>query len=346
MKKLLIFLVFSFIIISCTKVPEDNNDNFSSCSGVFILNEGNFNSGNGSLSYYSYDSLKIFNDMFYNINRRSLGDVPNSMTFSGDKAFIVVNNSGKIEVINTNSLVSLSTISGLISPRNMAFTEDNTKAYITSLYSDRVTIINASGSITGYIDLHRSSESIVITGNKAFISNWMGGDEIMVINTQNDKVIDSIKVGVEPESMVLDKNKKLWVLCNGGWQRNNFAELVRINTQTSLIEKEYTFLTKTESPTCLQVDGEGNTLYYLEKGVRKMETDAEALPTTTFIPESGHFFYKLGINPVNGDIFITDAVDYQNNGYVILYKKDGSLISTLNADISPASIYFKLTGNK
>ena len=110
-------------------------------------------------------------------------------------------------------------------------------------------------SISGYINLRRSSESIVIEGSNAYISNWMGGMEVMVINTVNNKVVDSIMVGVEPESMVLDKNNMLWVLCNGGWARNNFAELIGINAVTNLIEKEFVFPTKVASPSCLQIDG-------------------------------------------------------------------------------------------
>ena len=54
----------------------------------------------------------------------------------------------------------------------------------------------------------------------------------MVIDNTTDEVIDSIEVGIEPESMVIDKNNMLWVLCNGGWTRENFAELDGINTIT------------------------------------------------------------------------------------------------------------------
>jgi len=345
MKKYFILVFLYVVVLSCTKIPGNQKGSFLTGSGVFIVNEGNFTGGNGSLSFYSYDSAKIYNDLFLNINGWPLGDVPNSMILNDDKAYIVVNNSGKIEVINKNTLESLSTISGLISPRNIAIVSNN-KAYVTSMYSNSVAIINLTdNSISGYINLRRSSETIVVSLNKAFISNWVGGKEVMVINTANDKVVDSIEVGVEPESMVLDKNKIVWVLCNGGWARDYFAELIGINSITNKIEKRFTFPTKQASPNCLQIDGTGESLYYLENGVWLMKITASVLPSSPLIAESGHYFYKLGINPVNSDIFITDALDYQKKGYVLYYKKDGTLVSELSADIIPGLSCFKLNAN-
>jgi hypothetical protein len=173
----------------------------------------------------------------------------------------------------------------------------------------------------------------------------MGGNEVMVINNVSDKLVDSIEVGIEPESMVIDKNNILWVLCNGGWARNNFAELIGINTVSNLIEKKFVFPTKVASPSCLHIDGAGETLYYLESGVRRMNIGASVLPSAPLIPEAGHYFYKIGINPLNSDIFITDAVDYQQQGYVMYYKNDGTLGSIQTADIIPGSICFKLNEN-
>lgn len=341
MKKFIVIIFLSSLVVSCTKISNDKNESFLTGGGVFILNEGNFSAGNGSLSFFSYDSLKIYNDIFNNINGRPLGDVPNSMAINGDKAYIVVNNSGKIEVVNKNTLESISTISGLISPRNISFINSNI-AYVTSLYSNYVTIINLTdNSISGSINLKRSSEAIIKYGNKAFVSSWVGGKEIMVINTLNNTVIDSISVGVEPETMVLDRNNMIWVLCGGGWSGANFAELIRINTLTNKVEKRMVFPKLQTPPSCLQIDGSGETLYYLEKGVQRMKIDASVLPSAPFIPESLHYFYKIGINPVNSDIFLTDAVDYQQKGYVLYYNKDATLVSTLKTDILPGFMCFK-----
>jgi YVTN family beta-propeller protein len=345
MKKVFLLLTLSFIVFSCVKNPDTSNDPTESIltgNGVYILNEGNFRSGNGSVSFYSYESGQIHNDIFFKINGWPLGDVPNSMVIRDDKAYIVVNNSGKIEVVERNTMKSISTINGLISPRNISMVNTG-KAYVTSIYSDSVAIINLNdNSISGYINIRRSSESVAIVGSKAFISNWMGGNEVMVINTVNDKVVDSIKVGTEPESMVTDRYNMLWVLCNGGWKRQNYAELIEINTTTYQVESKFVFAAKEASPSCLQIDGNGETLYYLEKGVRQMSISSTVLPITTLIPESGAYFYKMSINPLNSDIFITDAVDYSRAGNVLFYKKDGTFVSAQQAGIIPGGMCFKL----
>ena len=346
MKNLTISAIILFGLVSCSKITDVPPAINTFGGGVLILNEGNFRAGNSSLSFYSYDSSKVYNDLFYTINGRHLGDVANSIVIKADKAYIVVNNSGKIEVVDQMTLVSTATINGLISPRNMTIINES-KAYVSSLYSDSVAIINlANNSISGYINLRRSSEAIVIAGDKAFISNWMGGSELMVVNTLTNKVVDSIKVGIEPESMVIDKTGTLWVLCNGGWTRENFAKLISIDITNNKIIKELVFPTLQSSPSCLKIDGYGQNMFYLDGGVKQMDINSDKLPGTTLIQQgAGEYFYKMAINPINSDIFVTDAADFVQQGYVLLYKNDGTFVSKQKADINPASMCFRLRIN-
>lgn len=346
MKNLTIPAILLLILVSCSKVPDVPPTNFTFGGGVLIVNEGNFRGGNSSLSFYSYDSSKVYNDLFYTVNGRQLGDVANSIVIKADKAYIVVNNSGKIEVVDQMTLASTATINGLISPRNMTIISDS-KAYVSSLYSDSVAIINlTNNSISGYINLRRTSEAIVVGGNKAFISNWMGGSEVMVVNTLTNQVVDSIKVGIEPESMVIDKTATLWVLCNGGWTRENYAKLITIDITNDNVIKEYVFPTLQASPSCLRIDAYGQNLFYIDGGVRQMDISSGKLPGVPFILQgAGEYFYKIAINPINSDIFVTDAADFVQQGNVLLYKNDGTFVSKKKAGIIPGSMCFRLRIN-
>jgi len=345
MRKIFILIILS-LSCSCEKeinpVIIDSGKTYLTGDGVFILNEGNFRSGNGSLSFFSYDSLKVYNHVFLNINQRPLGDIPYSMGFHGSNAYLLVNNSDKIEVTDRNYLKSVATINKISSPRYISFITDS-KGYVTSLYSDSLAIIDLlDNSVSGYINIKKTSESIVTVYSTAYVANWAGGNQVMVINTATDQVTDSIVVGSEPESMVVDKNETLWVLCNGGWKRENYAELIGIDTRTNKIEKRFTFPSINDSPTCLQIDGKGANLYFLLNGIRKMTIEAQSLPSQAFIPELDRIFYKLGINPRNDELFVTDVVDYVKKGKILRYSNGGALISEMETDIIPGTICFKV----
>jgi DNA-binding beta-propeller fold protein YncE len=316
------FILPFLFLTSCSLFDRGSKDNssvvtLSGREGVFIVNEGNFNAGNGSLSFFAFDSLKTCNDLFSLVNNRPLGDVPYSLAISDDKVYIIVNNSGKIEVADVNTLKSLATITGLNSPRNILFISSS-KAYVTSLWSTELSVVNLiSNSLTGSIRLRRSSEAILRLGDKAYISCWVSGSEIMVVNTITDQVIDSIAVGHEPESMVLDKNTILWVLCSGGYSGEYFPELISINTSTDAIEKRLPFPSKSQYPSTLRINSTGDTLYYIDNGIWMMPI----------------FYASL--------TYATNVLDYQQRGYLLRFAKDGTVIDSARTDIIPGDLCFK-----
>lgn len=341
-----LIVIFTLVLFaSCEKTGSDADINSVEANingdGVFIINEGNFMAGNGTLSFYSYSTGKIYNDIFSRANGRPLGDVANSMVISGNRGYLVVNNSGKIEVVDKNTMQALKTIDSLVSPRNILLI-NNKKAYVSSLYSNSLTIIDLQiNAVTGFIKIRRSSEGMVLLGDKAYVSSWYSGKDIMILNTITDKVIDSIEVAPEPESMVLDKNKKLWVICSGGYTRQNFAELIVINTTTDEIEKRFVFPSKLVSPSGLQINRTRDTVYYVENGLWRMSIQSSGLPEKPFKPSNGRLIYKLGVDTRNGRIFYTDVLDYQQKGYILQLSPGGMPIDSCRAEIIPGSFCFK-----
>ena len=118
-------------VVSCssdddeTQAPRGNYD-----GGIFVVNEGNNGTPNGTISYLS-DDLKVENDVFKLVNNKASGDTPQSIGFNGDLAYIVTNASNKIELVNRFTFKSIATITtGLSNPRFIAFA--NGKGYARS----------------------------------------------------------------------------------------------------------------------------------------------------------------------------------------------------------------------
>ena len=141
---------------------------------LFMVNEGNFMYGNATLSCYDTLKREIQNDLFYRVNGLPLGDVAESMTIFQSKGYLVINNSGKIYIMDTGNGKYTGKISGLISPRFLHFV-NNIKAYVTDLYAGKITIVNpTTNQITGSIPCpsHPSTEEMVQVGNILFVSCW------------------------------------------------------------------------------------------------------------------------------------------------------------------------------
>ena len=104
------FLLFVFLLFSCKTDEEKEITPVSNESGVdvIVLNEGNFGSGNASINWYNSSENKIYQHIFKSNNQgRPIGDVVQSMQIIGDKGYIVVNNSQKIEVVNLSDFKSI-----------------------------------------------------------------------------------------------------------------------------------------------------------------------------------------------------------------------------------------------
>lgn len=333
--------------------------------GVFIVNEGNFMYGNASLSYYNTETKEIYNDVFYQTNALPLGDVAQSMVIRDSLGYIVVNNSGKIYVININNFKYVGKISGLTSPRYIHFVNDE-KAYVTDLYAKKITIVNPKTfSIIDSINVNNNetqfyqhpTEQMVRQGNVLFVNCWSYDNKVLVIDTKTDKITDSIELTKQPNSLQIDKNNKLWVLSDGGFAGSSYgqenAALTKIDISSLSIEKVFTFEDINASPSKLCINKTKDTLYYIytnfgsslnNKGIYKMPINSNSLPQTPFIFEGSNLYYGLGVDLYNSDIYVSDAIDFTQRGNVYIYNSKGISIDTIKVGIIPS--YFCFNNNE
>lgn len=366
MKKVTFLLIISlFMFSSCVKTNSLSNKLHENKKGhdVFIINEGNFGYGNSSLSYYDPVAKTVINNVFYGTNGLPLGDVANSMAIRDSLGYIVINNSGKIYIINVNTFKYVGKITGFTSPRNMGFISD-TKAYVTDMYSKTIWIVNPKTmKITDSININNhnpnftqhSSEQIVLDNNLAFVNCWSYDDKVLVINTNNNHVIDSITVTKQPNTMALDKNNNLWVLSDGGYKGSPYgqvhAALTEIDTKTLKILKTFTFPNIAASPTGLSMNPAKDTLYYLKPsawgatinlpGIYAMSIHAQNLPSIPLIKQNDRSFYALGVDPGNGTLYVSDPLDYKQDGKVFVYSPAGQVEDSITAGIIPGGFCFK-----
>jgi DNA-binding beta-propeller fold protein YncE len=314
-------------------------------AALFVINEGNFMYGNASLTSYDTLTKVTQNDLFYRVNGLPLGDVAESMSLWKSKGYIVVNNSGKIYVIDIETGKYTGKITGLTSPRFIHFINDQ-KAYVSDLYAGKISIVNpATNRLTGSISCtsHPSTEEMVQFGDLVFVSCWSGDKTVLVIDIVKDQIVAEITTGDQPCGLVLDRFNKIWVLCQSqsGNNNKNLAVLQRIDPVGKKIEKSLIFPVSAR-PVKLTIDGKGENLFFLlNNEVYKIQVQADQLPERPFLTTQSKLLYGLGIDPHNGNIYVGDALDYQQSGIIKRFSSSGILLDTFKAGIIPGSLCFQ-----
>lgn len=333
-------LSLAFILTSCKKDDDPDITPPVQDGGVYIMNEGNFNWGNGSIDYYRFADGSLNENIFETVNDRPLGDVVQSMTIYDGRAYIVVNNSGKVEVVNMSDFSSAGTITGFTSPRYLISVSVD-KAYVSDLYSNSISLVDINTmQVTGHIPLKGSSEEMLLVGNgKVWVTNTRSS-YIYIVDVASAAVIDSIAVGYASHCIRWDLTGMVWVLCAGDAAQSINAGLYRLHPFTDSVMAFYDLGVPLNIWDKMALNENLNEIYYLNNGLWKMSITAGSLPSAPMISEGSNNFYGLGVDPQSGDIYLSDALDYVQKGRVYRYSKDGVLINSFAAGIIPSGFYF------
>ena len=350
MKNKLIAILL-ILLSSCMKWEYANQEDFNlPDDGLFIINEGNFQYGNATLSFYDPQINKVENEVFLRSNGMKRGDVAQSMIIRGDIGWVVVNNSHVVFAINTKTFKEVGRITNLTSPRYMHFVSDE-KAYITQIWDNRIFIVNPKTYKTiGYIHCPNmtmetgSTEQMVQKGKYVYVNCWSYQNRILKIDTETDQIVEELTIGIQPTSLALDANGKLWTVTDGGYEGSPYGydapTLYRINPEKMVVELRFDFK-KGDSPSEIQINGDGTEIYWINDDIWRMNVNATSLPEAPFLPSKGTIYYGLTVSPRNGDVYIADAIDYVQLGKIYRYSKTGELLDEFYAGIIPGAFAWK-----
>lgn len=345
----LAILVSSTFFVSCSdndddvKAPRGNYD-----GGVIILNEGNNGTTNASVSYLSTD-LQIENNVFSAINPdKTTGDTAQNIGFNGDNAYLVLNGSNKIEVVNRYTFKSITTITTkLLNPRYITFS--NGKGYVTNwgdpgdVNDDYVAVLDlSSNTITSTIPVKEGPEKILENDGKLYVTHkggWGLGNSLTVINAATNTVITNFVVGDIPSGMVKD-NGTLYVLCDGMpyyAPTETPGKIVKINLSTNAITSTVNF-TGITHPGFLDI--ENSKLYYtVGNSVYTAATNTTTLPSTALF-QVKEITTLYGFAVEDNKIYLADAVNYSDPGDIYIYSTAGAFVNTFSVGILPNGFYF------
>ena len=335
-----IYLILFILFSSCVKLNPVENINNISINGnglVLIGNEGNFQYGNASLSGYNKNTKEVVNNLYQNINQEPIGDVLHSISHIEHQLFLVVNNSGKILVIDDESFLKNYEINNLTSPRKI-IKVDNSKFYITDIYANKIFIYNQYDNSLDEITLSGWNEDMLMQNGKVFVGN-ITNNMIYVINSSDDLIIDSIHVGTSPVSIQEDSRGNLWVLSQGNLILNENPSIAIIETQNHSVIKSFYLENNQSYSSHLNIDNETNKVFLINKHIYKFQNLDDTIPQL-ILPNNNNNFYNLRINPYNKDLYITDAKDYIQNGSLIIIDSIGNFKEVIETGIIPKSIIF------
>ncbi|MFI0428028.1 DUF5074 domain-containing protein [Mariniflexile sp. HMF6888] len=348
--KLTLFaLAIGLIFTSCTSdndpVDEIKGDYDN---GILIMNEGNFNQGNASVSYVSNDYSTVENSVFYNVNSKLLGDTAQSIAFLDDLAYIVVGVSQKIELVDRYTFTSIATIdAGLVNPRYMAFA--NGKGYVTdwgdgsNATDDVIAVIDLStNTVESSIFVGEGPEQILAKDGKLFISHkggWSTNNIISVIDTATNDV-QTIVVNDVPDEMILNETGDLIVLSEGANQYwltpavETAGAITKINTSNNSIISTLSFAEGLHPS--LMAYSDGKLYYQVSSKIYSMTDSATSLPTESIISDS---FYGMA---VNNNTFYGVKTDFSaGTGEILIYDlSTKSLNTTKTLKVGASKIYF------
>ncbi|MBR5323457.1 MAG: YncE family protein [Muribaculaceae bacterium] len=198
------------IILSESEGIKEAKDVNANPYGFYLLNEGNMGSNKASLDFMDFTTGVYSRNIYAERNPdvvKELGDVGNDAQIHDNKLWMTINASHKVEIVDA---ITAKRIKEIEVPNCRYIVFDGNYAYISSYVTTIIGDINAQEGA------------------------------VFKIDTNTYKIVGEVKVGRQPEEMVI-KNGFLYVANSGGYNSemyDNTVSVIRLSTFTQIEKRE------------------------------------------------------------------------------------------------------------
>jgi YVTN family beta-propeller protein len=349
LKSLISAVAILSVLAACKKDKNIIVDPPVTTGGVYVLNQGNFNANNSTLSFYDYTTKSTTSDRFSAANGTKLGDTGNDAKVYGSKMYIIVNVSSTVEVVDTKTTKSVKQVklfNGAVArqPRYVVFNKN--KAYISS-YDGTVAVMDTTTlAIEKYITVGRNPEQMVVSNGKLYVANSGGlsfgnpDKTVSVIDLNTLTETKKVTVIASPVSMAADSYGNVYVLSTGDYAAV-LPGMTVIDNTTDAVKTQSTALAGAYG-TSMVVDGDFAYFLSADNKVLVYNVKTQTVAKANFITDGTVIKtpYNIAYDSTTGEVFVADAKDYASNGELFIFNKNGTIKTSVTTGINPGAIVF------
>ena len=365
------------IVVSDVQIIRDKIDPNSKIAGMYLVNEGNMGSNKCTLDFLDYTEGIYMRNIYPERNPtvvKELGDVGNDVQIYGNKLYIIVNCSNKVEVLDARTGVRIKQIE-IPNCRYICFSREH--AYVSSYVAGVLIdpnaplgavfkIDTASLQVVDKVTVGYQPEEMVVLGDYLYVANSGGyrvpyyDNTVSVVEFEGFHQEQQIVVGLNLHRIKADKYGKLWVSSRGNYN-DIYSPYGSVPSNLFVLDKRVGYnemiVTDTINVPCSNMAIHGDSLYLyshdydnitqqstLTYGIINIKT--KKVVSKNFITDGTEkeikMPYGISIHPETGDIYVTDAKNYVSTGTLSCYNKEGKRkwrVST--GDIPAHMVYLK-----